>query len=122
MASAGAGTKAISSPRNTYRSTRRNESGLLANDGSSLLGVTDVIVKGKHQPVQSMAHLPTAMGSTDSKTALNGQASQRTLKTTTQWYLKSPAKSSFYDQAYKVVPTLNHGQRVNKLDRITKEN
>ena len=70
-----------------------------------------------------MAELPQALepkveDSMASSIGLNagGYASTRTLKTTTQWYLKSPSKNAFYDQAYKVVPTLNHGQRVNKLD------
>ena len=51
-----------------------------------------------------------------------GYQSARSIKRTTQWYLKSPRKAAFYDQAYKVVPTLNHQQRVNRLDQITKDN
>lgn len=39
-----------------------------------------------------------------------------------QWYLKSPSKTSSYDRAYKVVPTLNHAVRVSQLNDILKEN
>ena len=40
-----------------------------------------------------------------------------------QWYLKNPTKnSSSYDQAYKVVPTLNHAVRVSQMNEILKEN
>jgi len=45
-----------------------------------------------------------------------------TLKTRTQWYLKAPSKNSFYDESYKVVPSLNHAQRVMKLNQITRDN
>ena len=51
-----------------------------------------------------------------------GESSTCTIKTTTQWYLKSPSKHSFYDESYKVVPSLNHAQRVMKLNQITKDN
>lgn len=106
----------MGSPGNTYRSSKD----ILGQDGAVLV---ELATKGTyHNPVQSVASLPANLGQPDSSTNLNPQESQRTMKTTTQWYLKSPAKNAFFDQAYKVVPTLNHAQRVNRLDKITKEN
>ena len=132
----------ITSPRSTYRST----TDVLGQDGATLVGITDIAIKSSSKKAvesggpQSHVKLPPATASesnaSNQKLRQNshnstglmnvgeyGAGSTRTLKTTTQWYLKSPAKNStFYDQAYKVVPTLNHAQRVNKLDQITKEN
>lgn len=64
-----------------------------------------------------MTALPQAMKSMDSNGDMRmGESSTCTIKTTTQWYLKSPSKHSFYDESYKVVPSLNHAQRVMKLN------
>ena len=57
-----------------------------------------------------MTVLPTGLGrqvSSSGFKALGKQSSQSALKTTQQWYLKSPKKEAFYDPAFKVAPTLN---------------
>ena len=51
-----------------------------------------------------------------------GAFSTCTSKAKTHWYLKAPSRHSFYDESYKVVPSLNHAQRVMKLNQITKDN
>ena len=46
--------------------------------------------------------------------------SQRTKKR--DWYLNAPSSHLFYDEAYKVVPSLNQGIRLQQLSNITKVN
>jgi len=118
----------ITSPRNTYRSTKD----VLGADGATLVGITDIAIRSNSKPgsqsqnkLSSTAGMDTLRQNSQSSAGIYAgeYSNTRTLKTMTQWYLKSPAKNAtFYDQSYKVVPTLNHGQRVNKLDQITKEN
>jgi len=58
-----------------------------------------------------MTQLPKSLNLMESNPALQplkADSSACTVKTTTQWYLKSPSKHSFYDESYKVVPSLNH--------------
>ena len=94
---------AHSSLQNTYRSNKD----VLGADGATLVGITDIAIRSNSRIALQSQAKPTSGQTIDlarqtshSNIGLYGgeYSNTRTVKTTTQWYLKSPVKNAtFYD-------------------------
>lgn len=126
-------TRQLASPRAVQRSCSNvvPKSSEVVNQ-SKLYATESQLQSMNNGAIQSMTQLPMTktLKQADSNAFMKdgtnkdmiAESTTCTLKTRTQWYLKAPSKNSFYDESYKVVPSLNHAQRVMKLNQITRDN
>ena len=101
--------KTLQSPKSMKRSQSNAQTQKL-DDGAEL---GESIIEEHIKSTSQMQHVDST-----------ANMSTTTVQSKTQWYLKPPKnrQNTFIDDSYKVVPSLNHNQRVLKLNQITKDN
>lgn len=62
------------------------------------------------------------MKESDAEIRKKAETERKIVHTQSQWFVKSPKHTSYFDGAFKVLPSMNFPTRIKSLEKISKQN
>jgi hypothetical protein len=60
------------------------------------------------------------MKETEEEICKKAETERRIVNTQSQWFVRSPKNTSYFDEAFKVLPSMNFPTRIKSLEKIAK--